>query len=185
MGVLLETPRLLLRDWLPSDSEPFARMNADPRVMAHYPICLAREESDALIARFEIAIAERGFGFQAVELRETGEFIGFTGLGVPRFETGFNPCVEIAWRIASGHWNRGYATEAARAAAGYGFDRMELGEIYAFTVPPNLASRKVMEKLGMQRVQALDFLHPLLPCDHPLRLHLVYRLKRPLRVKTG
>lgn len=62
---------------------------------------------------------------------------------------------------------------------------MELAEIYAFTVPPNLASRRVMEKLGMQRVQALDFLHPLLPCDHPLRLHLVYRLKRPLHVKTG
>src|SRR3954451_15057237 len=102
----LETPRLILRGWRDSDREPFARMNADPRVMEFFPACLSREQSDAMI--------DRDTGLLALELRETGEFIGFIGLAAPTFEAHFTPCVEVGWRIAAEHWGKGLATEGAR-----------------------------------------------------------------------
>lgn len=172
----IRTERLWLRRWLPEDRGPFAALNADPRVMEHFPSVLTREESDALIGRVEDHFAERGFGFWALEVPGVTPFAGFVGLGVPRFETSFTPCVEIAWRLAAEHWGRGYAPEAARAALAFGFAELGLAEIVSFTVPANHRSRRVMEKIGMTRDLDGDFDHPALPEGHPLRRHVLYRI---------
>jgi RimJ/RimL family protein N-acetyltransferase len=121
---------------------------------------------------------QQGFGPWAVGVRGTASFIGFVGLSVPRFTAHFTPCVEIGWRIAADHWNRGYATEAARAALHMGFDVYQLEEIVSFTVPANLPSRPVMEKIGMTHDAADDFDHPSFPDGHPLKRHVLYRISR-------
>jgi RimJ/RimL family protein N-acetyltransferase len=174
----LRTDRLLLRWWLPDDREPFARLNTDPRVMEFLPRALPRQESDALADRIEAHFQAHGFGFWALEIPGITRFAGFVGLGTPRFETAFSPCTEIGWRLASDYWNHGYATEGARAALAFGFHALNLEEIVSFTVPANVRSRRVMEKIGMTRSADEDFDHPLLPDGHPLRRHVLYRLVR-------
>ncbi len=171
----IETPRLLLRAWRTEDRVPFARLNADWRVMRYFPATLSAAESDALADRIEAHFARHGFGLFAAELRLTREFIGFVGLGIPNLEAPFMPCVEIGWRLAAAYWNQGLATEGARAALHYGFETLALDEIVAFTVPANLASRRVMEKIGMTHNAVDDFDHSRLPDGHPLRRHVLYR----------
>ncbi|GAA2794075.1 GNAT family N-acetyltransferase [Kribbella solani] len=174
----LTTDRLLLRNWKESDREPYAALNADPAVMEHFPAPQTREQSDALIDRNRPAIDERGWGLWALEVRETGEFIGFTGLSVPSFEAAFMPAVEIGWRLAKGAWGNGYASEAARAALAYGFGPAGLDEIVSFTATPNLPSQRVMQRIGMTRDEAGDFDHPRIEVGHRLRRHVFYRISR-------
>ena len=178
MPVPIETPRLLLRSWQASDREPFARMNADPRVREFFPSLQTPAESDASVDWLEAVMQRHGFTFFAAELRQTGEFIGFVGLGIPSFEAHFTPCVEIGWRLAPAYWNQGLATEGARAALRFGFEDVGLEEIVAFTVPANIRSRRVMDKLGMTHDPADDFDHPRIPEGHPLRPHVLYRIRR-------
>lgn len=116
------------------------------------------------------------FGLWAIEVPEVARFIGFAGLAVPRFAAHFTPCVEVGWRLAFEYWGRGYATEAARLALGYGFGTLALSEVVSFTSAANKRSRAVMERLGMHRNPAEDFDYPLLPEGHPLRKHVLYRL---------
>ena len=177
MPSALLTERLILRPWRESDREPFALMNADPVVMEFFQACLSRAESDLAVDRVEAHFRQHGFGVFAVELRSEQTFIGFTGLSVPRFEAHFTPCVEIGWRLAKEYWGKGLATEAARAAIKYGFETVGLDEIVSFTVPANVRSRNVMEKLGMTHDPADDFDHPAIPDGHPLRRHVLYRLR--------
>jgi RimJ/RimL family protein N-acetyltransferase len=172
----LETARLILRRWREPDLAPFARLNGDPAVMEYMPKLLTREESDAFAAHIEAQFDPYGFGLWAAELRATGEFIGFIGLSIPRFEASFTPCVEIGWRLAQAHWGQGLASEGARAVARYAFENLRLPELVSFTVPANTRSRRVMEKLGMTHDPRDDFDHPLLPAGHLLRRHVLYRL---------
>jgi RimJ/RimL family protein N-acetyltransferase len=173
----IRTSRLLLRRWSAADRAPFAAMNADPDVMEHFPSVLSRQESDALADRIEAHFAERGFGAWAVEVPGTAAFVGYVGLAVPRFEAAFTPCVEIGWRLAREFWGRGLATEAARAALVFGFEQVGLEEIVSFTVPGNLRSRHVMEKIGMTHDPRDDFDHPGLPEGHRMRRHVLYRAR--------
>jgi len=174
----LTTDRLLMRQWRDSDREPFAALNADPAVMEHFPAPQTREMSDALIDRNIPAIDERGWGLWALEVRETGEFIGFTGLSVPSFEAHFMPAVEIGWRLAKGAWGNGYATEAARASLAHGFGQGGLHEIVSFTATTNLPSQRVMQRIGMTHDEAGDFDHVRLPAGHRLQRHVLYRIDR-------
>jgi len=173
------TERLLLRRWRPSDIEPFARMNADPIVMEHFPAPLSPQQSAQFIENIEKHFEQHGFGLWAAELRATGDFTGFIGLAVPRFQAPFTPCVEIGWRLIPDYWGQGLATEGARAVVRHAFDSLGLHEIVSFTVPANTRSRSVMEKLGMTHDPNDDFDHPNLPLRHPLRRHVLYRLRRP------
>jgi RimJ/RimL family protein N-acetyltransferase len=176
-SIEFDTERLRLRQWRAADREPFAQLNADPRVMAYFPSPLDRAASDALAERIRSLIDERGWGFWATELKSTGEFIGFVGLHMPMAQLPFSPCVEIGWRLAYAHWGRGYATEAARGALHVGFDVLNFSEIVSFTAVGNARSRAVMERLGM--VQAAEtFQHPALPAGHPLQEHCLYRLAK-------
>ncbi|MBA8796034.1 ribosomal-protein-alanine N-acetyltransferase [Friedmanniella endophytica] len=174
-----ETERLRLRRWRPEDREPFAALNADPVVMEHFPAVLTREQSDATVNRIEAAIAGQGWGLWATEVRETKEFIGFVGLARPSFEAHFTPAIEIGWRLARPFWGHGFATEAARAALDVGFDRLGLDEIVSFTAASNLRSQAVMRRIGMTHDPADDFDHPRLPEGHPIRPHVLYRIRRP------
>jgi RimJ/RimL family protein N-acetyltransferase len=175
----LRTRRLSLRRWRADDRAPFARLNADPRVVEFLPGPLSREASDALAGRIEAHFERNGFGLWSVEIPGVTEFAGFVGLAIPGFEAHFTPCVEIGWRLDAAYWNRGYATEGARAALQFGFDSLHLGEVVSFTVPGNVRSRRVMEKLGMTHSPVDDFDHPGLPDGHWLRRHVLYRLARP------
>ncbi len=175
-GVDVETPRLWLRRWRADDLDPFALLNADAEVMEHFPSTVSREETAAMMGRIEKHFEDRGYGFWAVEVPGQARFIGFIGLAVPAFETSFTPCVEIGWRLARQWWGRGLATEGARAALAYGFERLNLAEIVSFTVPGNIRSRRVMEKLGMRYTE--DFAHPRIDPQHPLCRHVLYRLSR-------
>ena len=172
----LQTERLLLRDWSEADRLPFAKLNADPLVMQHFPEVLSAEASGVLMDRIVRLSTEQGFGLYTVELRESGDFIGFIGLAVPSFSAPFTPCVEIGWRLAASAWGQGLATEGARAVAEFAFDRLGLTELVSFTAAGNLRSRRVMEKLGMTHDPAEDFMHPGLPALHPLARHVLYRL---------
>jgi ribosomal-protein-alanine N-acetyltransferase len=165
-----------LRRWRDEDREPFAALNADPRVMEFFPGTLSRAESDALVDRIEAHFDKHGFGAWAIEVPGVAGFVGFTGLSVPRFEAPFMPCVEVGWRLAVDHWGKGYASEAARLALSYGFETLDLPEIVSFTATTNRRSTAVMERLGMRRDPADDFDHPALPEGHRLRRHVLYRL---------
>ncbi|HEX4669169.1 MAG TPA: GNAT family N-acetyltransferase [Solirubrobacterales bacterium] len=176
----LSTPRLELRRWRQTDYEPFAALNADPAVMEHFPARLTRRESDDLVEMIELGFERSGFGLWAVEVRATGEFVGFTGLAAPPFEAHFTPAVEVGWRLARSAWGNGYATEAARAALAFGFEEVGLAEIVSLTTVGNTRSRAVMERVGMSRDPADDFDHPGLPEDDPLRRHVLYRLRAPI-----
>ncbi|NKZ05228.1 GNAT family N-acetyltransferase [Actinomadura latina] len=176
MTAPLRTGRLLLRRWKDADREPFAALNADPEVMEHFPAPLTRAESDAMIERLEARFAESGFGFWALEVAGTGEFIGFTGLSVPRFHAHFTPAVEIGWRLARPAWGRGYATEAALRALRYAFEDRALAEVVSFTSALNLRSQAVMERIGMTRDPSDDFDHPLVDKGHRLERHVLYRI---------
>jgi RimJ/RimL family protein N-acetyltransferase len=177
-GSTLLTERLILRRWRDSDREPFARLNADPEVMRHFLRPLSRGESDALVDRIEARFDERGYGLWAVERQNDGAFLGFTGLAYQTFEAQFTPCVEIGWRFDRFVWHQGYATEAALEALRIGFEEAGLDEIVSFTSLDNVASVRVMERIGMHRDPAGDFDYPNIPPGHPLRRHLLYRLKR-------
>jgi len=171
----LTTQRLYLRRWQAGDRAPFAELNGDREVMRHFPAPLTRDASDELADRLQAAIASRGWGLWALEERSTGAFIGFTGLAPTDFEASFTPAFEIGWRLARSAWGSGFATEAARAAAAFAFDELDLEEIVSFTVQHNARSRAVMRRLGMRHDQAHDFDHPRVLEDR-LRRHVLYRL---------
>jgi ribosomal-protein-alanine N-acetyltransferase len=176
---MLQTPRLLLRRWRQADREPFAALTADPVVMAHFPAPLTRAESDAFADASDANFEARGFGHYAVELPGVAPFIGFVGLSVPAFTAPFTPCVEIDWCLAAAHWGHGYATEAGRAVLAQAWTALGLAEVVSFTTVGNTRSRAVMDRLGLTRDPAGDFEHPKLPPGHPLRPHVLYRIRRP------
>lgn len=168
----LRTERLVLRRWRDGDRAAFHGMNADPKVMATIGAVMSRSESDAFMNRIEHHFDEHGFGVWCVEL--DGQVAGYTGFMVPWFRDG----VEIGWRIRSQHWGRGIAPEAARACLRWGFDDLGFDEIISFTAVTNVNSRRVMEKIGLERDPDGDFDHPSVPVGNPLRPHVLYRLSR-------
>ncbi len=178
---IIQTSRLILRQWSSADLEPFAKLNADPKVMEYFPSILTREESDQMAKRMEAKIAERGWGWWAVSAPGVAEFIGFIGLNNVDKSTlpaHFTPAVEIGWRLAPDYWGKGYAVEGAMACLKYGFETLNLNEIVSFTAVQNERSRRVMKRLGMHHDPKDDFDHPKLSEDHPLRRHVLYRMNR-------
>lgn len=147
----IETERLRLRRWLPVDHAPFARICGDPEVMRHIGDGSVRtaEEASRAIKRFEEEWARHGFGLFAVEAKESGTFIGFTGLSSPEFLPEVLPAVEIGWRLARPSWGQGYASEAAARALAFGTRDLGLTDIVSICQTANGASVRIMEKLGL------------------------------------
>jgi RimJ/RimL family protein N-acetyltransferase len=177
----LRTPRLQLRAWRDSDRAPFAAMNADARVMRWFPSTHPRRVSDETVDRFTRLHDELGYTCWAVEVRESARgpapFVGFVGLVPPAWEPSFthdDPCVEIGWRLDARWWGLGIATEAADAALRFAFDGGGLTEVVSFTVPPNLASQAVMQRIGMRYDGVFD--HPRAEPGDWWRCHVLYRV---------
>jgi RimJ/RimL family protein N-acetyltransferase len=173
--VTLRTERLVLRPWRDSDRAPFAAMNADPRVMEHFPAPNTRAESDAGFDRIVAKMSAQGFGLWAVEIQGVAEFIGFIGLNPADALLG-RPVLEIGWRLAAEHWGRGYATEGGRASLAHAFAVLGQDEVVSFTSAANQRSRRVMEKLGLVRRPEEDFDHPGVPATWSGRRHVVYAI---------
>ena len=178
------TRRLQLRQWNADDRPVFTAMCADPEVMKFFPKLLTRAEVDPLVDRCTQLIEERGWGFWAVETLETGNFLGFVGLNIPRDDLPCSPCVEIGWRLAREHWGRGYATEAASEALRVGFEQLDLEEIVSFAVVGNQRSRAVMERVGMSDT-GQNFVHPDVSQYPRLREHCLYKISRKSWVENG
>lgn len=176
-AVWITTDRLLLRPWRASDLEPFARMNADPRVMEWFPRTLNEHESAAVAAAIDWHLSAQGWGLWAVEIPGVADFIGLVGLNPADDALGY-PAVEVGWRLAAEHWGRGYAPEAAQASLAYGFDTLALEEIVSLTAVGNAKSRRVMEKIGMTHDPGDDFDHPRIPTGSALVRHVLYRINR-------
>ena len=176
---MIETERLLLRGWREGDHEPWAQMGRDPEVMRHFPGPLDREQSDSMVQeRLQPHVARNGWGLWAVERKSDGTFLGFTGLAPVDFACPIQGEVEIGWRLARHAWGHGYAFEAASAAVDFAFNRLSLDRIVAMTIEPNDRSRRLMDRLGMVRAPELDFNHPRVPEDSPVRPQIVYVLER-------
>jgi len=176
----LRTPRLSLRRWRESDLEPFAAINADPAVMRWFPSPLDRAESDALVERIERVHERHGYGLWAVEVldstRGAAPFVGFVGLSAPRFSVPVphaDPCIEVGWRLDARWWGLGIATEAALESLRFAFDDAGLPEVLSWTVPPNLASQAVMQRIGMR--YAGTFEHPSAAPADWWSTHVLYR----------
>jgi RimJ/RimL family protein N-acetyltransferase len=167
-AIEIDTPRLRLRTWRDEDREPFAALNADPRVMEHFPGLIPRERSDATVDACMKAFATRGWGNWAVERKDTG-------LSIPQRQFHFSPCVEVGWRLAHAHWGHGFASEAARAALLVGFEQLELDEIVSMTAVSNLRSQAVMRRIGLVDTGEV-FEHPGVPEGHPVRPHVLFKL---------
>ncbi|WP_157015788.1 GNAT family N-acetyltransferase [Mesorhizobium xinjiangense] len=176
----IETKRLILRNWEERDRGLFYRINSDDTVMEFFPFRPDHAASDEMMDRIHDAIHEKGFGFAAAEIAETGETIGFVGLQETNDLPGLPArTIEIGWRLAPEFWGKGYVTEAAEAWLSYGFESLCLGEIVSFAVTGNERSTAVMRRIGMTRDAAGDFDHPAVPDSHPhLKRHVLYRLSR-------
>lgn len=182
MITVIDTARLRLRTWEAADAAAFWALNQDPRVTEFLPGPLTMAQAEAFIAAQQALYARSGACYFAVTIAASGELAGFVGLKQhPGGDAGslpFAPCTDIGWRLAARHWGQGYAGEAARACLGFGFGTLGLEEIVSFTVPANLRSRALMEKLGMREDTGGAFAHPALAADHPLSRHVLYRLRR-------
>lgn len=174
--VFIKTPRLIIRQWKEADHEPYVQLNMDADVMEFFPSTKTKKQTLAQIEWFSQHINQYGYGFFAVERKDNHQFIGFTGLSRPGFESYFTPCVEIGWRLSKANWGQGFAYEAAKACLEYGFTTLTLNEIYSFTSVHNVRSEKVMIKTGMMRQGFFE--HPQIEEGHFLKRHVLYKITR-------
>lgn len=182
---MIDTDRLILRAWRDSDRAPFAAMGRDAEVMRHLGPLMSPKESDAAIDRLVGVQAARGYTFWAVERRGDGAFLGFCGLKPGPEGTPIEGRIEIGWRIARAHWRQGYAREAALASLDWGWANLADSTIFAMTVPANVASWTLMERIGMKRRPDGDFDHPAVPDGSPLKRHIVYAIDRPSSIEPA
>jgi len=169
----LKTKRLLLRQWKSEDFKPFARISADPDVMKFYPNTLNESESNAMVEKIQNLIAEKGWGFWAIENLADNNFMGFVGLHIPHYELPVSPCIEIGWRLAKQYWGKGFATEAGMASLDFAFEQLNVDEVYSFASTTNKKSQAVMTRLNMIDTKS-NFNHPMIPDGNPLKEHVLY-----------
>ena len=174
MGII-ETERLILRTWRKEDAEAFFQIHQDPKVVEFLSEPSTKEQIEELIVKLNKHFEKHDFTLWAACLKETGELIGYIGLYYLKCKTNFTPAVEVACRLGSQYWCKGYATEGAKASLDYGFNKSGLKEIISFAVPDNIGAIRVMEKIGMTRDPNGDFVHPKLDLSHRTSKNVLYR----------
>jgi len=157
---LFTSARLGFRNWLETDLEEMAAINADIAVMEFFPRLATKEETANFIQRMQKQWTDKGFCYFAVDKLENSEFIGFIGLSEQTFEAPFTPCVDIGWRLRKTAWNQGFATEGAARCLDFAFQDLNLQKIVAVAPKINVRSEQVMKKIGMKKLR--EFEHPLL-----------------------
>lgn len=175
---IFTSDRLGFRNWQESDLESMCAMNADEEVMEFFPDRQGEQEALAFIHRMQRLLLEKGYCYFAVEKKENREFIGFIGLADKDFEADFTPCTDIGWRLKKSAWNRGYATEGAKACLDYAFDQLGLEKVFAIAPHINTKSERVMKKIGMKKVKIFD--HPKLLDDSRLKRCVLYEKSKPI-----
>jgi len=175
---MIETERLLLRQWIETDRAVFCKLNSDPETMCFFPNVFSEEDSHTFIDKTIGLIQAQGYGLFAVERKSDHQFLGFIGLAHPSYETHFTPCTEIGWRLDKEHWGKGYATEGAKAVLDFAFNQLNLDEIVSFTAVLNLPSINVMKRIGMKLDVEGEFNHPRVEAGHKLERHILYRMRR-------
>jgi len=175
---VIRTERLLLRSWRDADAAPFRALNQDPRVHEFLPGPMSMQQVERFMQVHNAMRRGTGMCYLAIEVVHSGELAGFVGLKRHLDTLPCAPCTDIGWRLGAAHWGKGYASEGAAACLRHGFEELGLDEIVSFTVPDNLRSRRVMERLGMRRDPDGDFDHPALAPGHRLARHVLYRLAR-------
>ncbi|RLD19851.1 MAG: N-acetyltransferase [Bacteroidetes bacterium] len=173
---LFKSARLGFRNWLSSDLEALAAINADKEVMKFFPSTRNLQETWVFIERMQKQFDKKGYCYFAVDILETNELIGFIGLSEQNYDADFTPCIDIGWRLAKAAWNNGYATEGARRCLEFGFETLQLDKIYSIAPVVNTKSQQVMKKIGMRQVKTFD--HPQLLDNDRLRKCLLYELKK-------
>jgi RimJ/RimL family protein N-acetyltransferase len=176
--VELRTPRVLLRQWKEGDHDEWGAMNADTEVRQYFPAVNDQATSQDEMTRCRAGITQRGWGFWALEIPGVDAFAGFVGLNSPAITAPWQPAVEIGWRLKRSMWGKGYATEAATAALHFAFTSLELPFVMAMSVSTNTPSHKVMKRIGMCPWPGMEFDHPRVPADWPLKRHIVHRITR-------
>jgi RimJ/RimL family protein N-acetyltransferase len=175
---MIETQRLILRAPEDADRDAIAALNGHPEVGAWLSGVMTREESDAMVDRVRQTIGLHGFGFWAVERKADGAVVGMTGLLIMGDDLPVPGGIELGWRMHPDAQGSGLATEAAAAARDWAFANLDVDELYAITAETNVRSQNVMKKIGMTYDPAGDFDHPRLADDHPLKRHVLFRIKR-------
>ena len=175
---IIETKRLILRTWEPTDLEPLSLINQDPVVMEYFPSTQNKDQTQTFITRMKEHFETYGYTLYAVQTKRNNICIGFVGLLKTSFKAHFTPATEIGWRLSPKHWGKGFATEAAQSVLHYGFIYLKLHEIVSFTVVKNVRSKRVMEKIGLKHDPSDDFDHPKVAQGHPCQRHVLYRLSR-------
>jgi RimJ/RimL family protein N-acetyltransferase len=173
---MIETERLILRDWREEDVEPFLRHTNTPAVMRWLGGVLPEDKvKERLRDRLMRWQAERGFTFWIVERKRDKEVLGFCGLKLADDEG--SPVEgehEIGWRLREDAWGQGYAKEAACATLDFAFERLYAPHVVSLTVAGNQPSWGLMERLGMTRRPDLDYDGP----DWAETPVIVYRIER-------
>ena len=176
MEYIFSSERLGFRRWVDEDFPAFAAMNQDAAVMEFFPNTLSTDQTSVFLNKIKTFFDTKGYGLYAVDELITSEFIGFIGFWHPSFDLGFSPFIEIGWRLQQKHWNKGFATEGAKACLKFGFEQLQFETIYSLTAVVNKKSIRVMEKIGMQKMMEFD--HPKLDVGHRLEPHVLYRIDR-------
>jgi len=172
----IDTQRILLRRWIESDLDAFIRMNANPSVMRYFPAVLSADETRTFYDSIQQEFDEYGYGLYAAEEKSRGNFMGFIGFHWSVLDMDFCPCIEIGWRLEQCFWGKGYASEGAKACLKYGFEVLAFDYVASFTSTENIASQRVMQKIGMQFERFFE--HPKIADGHPLKPHVFYRINK-------
>lgn len=167
MKRMLETERLVLREYVQSDFDALYAILSDPETMRHYPKPYDKDGTQRWLNWSFGNYQKHGFGLWAIELKESGAFIGDCGITMQPIDGAWLP--EIGYHISKHHWRQGYAKEAARAVRDWCFTHTDFDAVYSYMTASNVASYSTAASVGMTRIQQYD--------DDGVP-HFVYRLTR-------
>jgi RimJ/RimL family protein N-acetyltransferase len=166
-----------MRLWQDSDLNAMHAINSDPKVM-EFLLPRTREETARFIQACNDNYAKYGYCLYAATLKTDGTLIGWVGLQYTDLPLPFCPSIELGWRLGSQYWGQGYAFEAASAIRDMAFTQLNISDLISLTVPANVRSIRLMQRLGFTRDLDGDFLHPRVPDGHALRKNILHRLRR-------
>ncbi len=166
MKIFIETERLILRELLSTDDERMFELDSDPEVhtfLGNKPV-KSIEESRAIIQSVQQQYIDNGIGRWAVVEKSSGSFVGWTGLKLIKELTNNHiDFYDVGYRLIKKYWGKGYATESAKASVQYGFEQMQLNEIFGITHVENIKSKRALEKCGLKFIETFE--HNGIPCN--------------------